>query len=106
MYVDDKFSKSFNSYFGEDAVYNFIKIMIKESKYCSDVMKKHFNKEIFETSTKSWIYDNDHVDRDVKGRDNCHITLKYRQSAHRGFNIKVKLNHKFPIVFYNLKDYG
>ena len=59
--VDDKFSKSFESYFGEDDVCNFISIMIEESKYCSDVMKKHFIKEIvitkkdneaFESSTK------------------------------------------------------
>ena len=36
--VDDIFSKSF----GEDAVYHFISIMIKESKYCSDMTRKHF----------------------------------------------------------------
>ena len=28
------------------AVYNFISSMIEESKTCSDVMKKHFNKEL------------------------------------------------------------
>ena len=44
--VDYKFSKPFKSYLGEDAVYNFISCMIEESKYCSDVMKKHFNKEL------------------------------------------------------------
>ena len=43
--VDDKFSKSFKTYLGEDAVYNFIENMIEESKYCSGVMKKHFNKQ-------------------------------------------------------------
>ena len=41
--------------------------MIEESKYCSNVMKKHFNKELikskevdadFENSTICWIYDN------------------------------------------------
>ena len=30
----------------EDTVYNFISSMIEESEYCSDVMKKHFNKEL------------------------------------------------------------
>ena len=34
------------TYSGEDAVYNFINDMIEDSKYCSEVMKKHFNKEI------------------------------------------------------------
>ena len=29
----------------KDAVYNFISCMIEESKYCSQVMKKHFNRE-------------------------------------------------------------
>ena len=31
--VDDKFSKPFKSYLGEDAAYNFIDSMIKENKY-------------------------------------------------------------------------
>ena len=44
--VDDKFSKSFKSYLGQDSLYDFISSMIKESKYCSDVMKNHFNKEL------------------------------------------------------------
>ena len=47
--VDGEFSKSFLAYLGEDAAYNFINSMIEESKYCSDVMKKHFNKELVMT---------------------------------------------------------
>ena len=90
--VDDKFSKPFESYLGEDAVYNFICSMIEESKCCSGVMKKHFNKELvmtkeddedFEKSTKCWVCDSDYIDGDVKVRDHCHITGKYRGSAHR-----------------------
>ena len=42
--VDDKLIKPFKSYLREDAGYNFISSMIEESKYCRDVMKKHFNK--------------------------------------------------------------
>ena len=34
---------------GKDAVYNFINNMVEESKYCSDVMKKHVNKELVMT---------------------------------------------------------
>ena len=88
--------------------------MIEESKYCSDVMKKHFNKGImmtkganqdFENSTKCWICDNDYIDTDVKVRDHCHITGKYRRYAHRDCNINVRLDHKIPVVFHNLKSY-
>ena len=36
--VDEKFSKPFKSYLGEDTVYDFINSMVEESMYCSDVM--------------------------------------------------------------------
>ena len=113
--ADDKFSKPFKTYLGEDAVCNFINSVIEESKYCSDVTKKHFNKEVvmtkednedFKNSNKWWICDNDYVDNDVKVGDNCHITGKYRGSVCRHCNINLKLNHKIPIVFYNLKNYN
>ena len=83
--------------------------MIEENKYCSNVIKKHFNKEPvvtkkdkedFENSTKCWICHND-----VNVRDHCHITGKYRGSAHRDCNINVELNHQIPVVFHNLKNY-
>ena len=39
--VNDKFSKPFKTYLGQDEVYNFINNMIEESKYCNDVIKKN-----------------------------------------------------------------
>ena len=36
-------------YLGEDVVCNFINCMIEESKYCIEVMKKTFNKELVMT---------------------------------------------------------
>ena len=47
------------------------------------------------------IFVNDYNDGDVKVRDNCHISGKYRGSVHRG--ITVKLNHQVSVVFHNLK---
>ena len=88
--------------------------MIEKSKYCSDVITKHFNKELVMTnedneyskhSVKCWICNNDYVVSDVKVRDHCHINGKYRDSAHRDYNINLKLDHKVPIVFHNLKSY-
>ena len=84
--------------------------MIEKNKFCSDVAKKYFNKELvmtakdnedFENSTKCWISDNDYIDNGVRVRDHCHITGKYRASAHK----YVKLNHKNPVVFHSLKNY-
>ena len=49
--------------------------------------------EDFEKSTKCWIFDTAYVDGDVKVRDHCHITGKYRGSAHRYYcNINIKLS--------------
>ena len=44
--IHGRFSKSFKTYLGKDAVYISINNMIEESKYCSDVMKNHFNKNL------------------------------------------------------------
>ena len=56
-------------------------------------------------SSNCWFCDNDYVDNDVNVRDHCHINEKYRGSAHRDCNINLRLNHKIPIVFHNLKSY-
>ena len=49
VYDNHKFSKLFKSNLGEDVVYNFISSIIEESKYCNNLMKKHFNKELVMT---------------------------------------------------------
>ena len=81
--VNDRFSKPHKTYLGEDAVYSFINNIIEESKYCSDVKRKHINKELvmtkegnenFKNSTKCWVCDNDYIYNDVKVIDHCHIT--------------------------------
>ena len=115
--VDEKFSKPFKTYLGKDAVYNFINSMIEESKYCSDLMKEDFNKELMVTKqdnehfknsmlyTKCWICDNDSVNNNVKVRDHCHITGKYRDFPHRDYNINLKIHRKIPVKFHNLRNY-
>ena len=42
--VDNKFSKFFKTYLGEDTVYNFINNMIEKSRYFSEVIKKILTK--------------------------------------------------------------
>ena len=39
----------------QDAVFNFFNSIIKESKYCSDVMRKHFKKELLMTKKDNEI---------------------------------------------------
>ena len=82
--------------------------MTHKSKYCSNIIKNHFNQKLvmsrkddedFENSTKCCIWDNVYVDVVVKVRYHHHITGKYRDSEHRDYDIKVRLNHIIPIVF-------
>ena len=77
-------------------------------------MKKNFNKEPvvikednedLKRSTNCWISSNDYIDNDVKQRDLCHVTRKCRCSAHRDWNINLKLNSKFLSYFNNLNNY-
>ena len=107
-------NKSFKSYVREDDVYNFVNDMIEESNYCTDIMKKHFNKELvmtekdnedFKSSTKRFIFDDDYLEGNVKLRDHCHITRQFRGFPHRDCNTNIKLSHKIAIVFHNLKNY-
>ena len=40
-----------------EPVYNFVSSTIEESKYCSDIMKKHFNKELVVTKKDNEDFD-------------------------------------------------
>ena len=83
----------------EYAVCNFINNAATESKCCSELMKKQFNENLvitkndhedFKNSNKCWICEKAYVQGDVKVKDHCHITVKYRDSAHSNCSIKVK----------------
>ena len=60
-------------------------------------------KDEFENFTQFQVCNNDYIHNDVKVRDFCHITGKYRGSAYRDCNINVKFNHKIHVIFHNLK---
>ena len=46
VYIDDRFTKPIVVYRSENAVYEFIKAIPKEYKYCRKVMNKHFNRDL------------------------------------------------------------
>ena len=112
--VNDQFNQPLKSYLGQDALHKFITSMDKERKCCIRVMKKYFNKELaitkeddenFGNPTQCWVCVNTFVESDVKVRDHCHVTGKYRCAAHKHCNINVSLNYEIPIVFHNQKKY-
>ena len=94
--IDDKFSKPIIVYRCQNAAYKFIKAILEEYKYCTKIMKKHFNKNLimseeeehlFQQSNSCWICGKliDHDDK--KDRDHCHVTGKCRGTAHWSWNI-------------------
>ena len=114
---DDKYSKPITIYRGEKAVYKFMEAMLEEVKYCKKVMKKEFNKplrmtkedeEEFQKANECHICTKKYTNEDIKVRDHCHITGKYRGSAHQDCNLKLKVNPeeiKIPVIFHNLRGY-
>ena len=49
-----------------------------------------------------------YVEKDVRVRDHCHITGKYRGPAHQDCSLKLLIdpkNYKLPVMFHNLQGY-
>ena len=49
-----------------------------------------------------------YTEKDIRVRDHCHITGKYRGSAHQECNLKLRVNPeeiKIPVIFHNLRGY-
>ena len=114
---DDKYSKDICIYRCENAVYKFMEKMLEEVEYCKAVIKKHFNKPLVMTEVDEQCFKNmdgchicgeKYTDKDVRVRDHCHITGKFRGSAHQECNLKLRIkpeNLKIPVIFHNLRGY-
>ena len=129
---DDNFSKPIKIHRGEMTIHKFMKDMLAEVEYCQEVVKNHFTKplkmtdednESFQRAKECHICkkpfgkDEDGVRnvggknikkvkiKNVKVRDHCHVTGKYRGAAHASCNLNFKLTDKIPVVFHNLKGY-
>ena len=91
--------------------------MLDEVKYCKKVMRKCFNKPLkmtkedevnFQKATECHICNKQFTNDEIRVRDHCHITGKFRGSAHQECNLKLTLNPdkiKIPVIFHNLRGY-
>ena len=91
--------------------------MLKEVENCKAVIKKMFNKPLvmteddevcFKLMDKCHICGEKCTGKDVCIRDHCHITGKFRGSAHQECNLKLRIEPeslKIPIIFHNLRGY-
>ena len=91
--------------------------MLLEVHDLQKVIRENFNKplnltkeeeEEFQRSTHCWICNKKYKEDQKPVRDHCHITGKYRGSAHDSCNLKLKISAekiKIPVIFHNLKGY-
>ena len=104
-------------YRGENAIYQFMEKMVEEVEYCKGIVKTRFDKPLkmtendelrFKQMDEYHICGNRYTDKDVRVRDHCHITLKFRGSAHRECKVKLRIKPKdikIPVIFHNLRGY-
>jgi len=111
---DDKYSKPVETYRGPNAVHSFMKKMLEEVKSIKKIRKEHFNKDMimtkldiasFKLAKKCHICDELYKSNDIGVRDHCHVTGKYRGSAHESCNLSFRLTDKIPVIFHNLRGY-
>ena len=107
---DDKFSKPIAVFRDENVAYEFIEAISKEFEYCEQQWKN--------TSTKIWSsvkkkknfnrvipVEKLLVDDDERVRDHCHMTGKFRRTAHWSCDINLRLTKKVAVIFHNLRGY-
>ena len=114
---DDQYTKLTQIYRGKKAVYKFMEKMLEEVDYCKKVIRMNLNKKLemtdddenkFKNTTACHICNKQYTDKDIKVRDHCHITGKYRGSAHQECNLKLRVDSdkiKIPVIFHNLRGY-
>ena len=121
-HYDKKFSKDVVIYRGDDAITKFIKPMFEKVENCQKIMRENFNKPLQMTkqdeinfkkathchiSERKYKPDDDDPNKEPV-RDHCHVTGKYRGSAHKNCNLKLQISAekiKIPVIFHNLKGY-
>ena len=116
-HYDQKYSKPAVIYRGENVIEKFIQHLFREVKDCQKVISEKAKRRLvmtksdekdFQNAKKCWICQKRYKADENPVRDHCHITGKYRGSAHNICNLKLQISAeriKIPVIFHNLKGY-
>src|SRR5277367_5010915 len=111
---DDKYSQPYKSYRGQNAACKFLEAIFEEEKNIDKYLREFSFTKMNLTQDDWKNYDNAKIcyvckgefsDENKKVRDHCHVTGKYRGAACNKCNLSLKLSHKIPVIFHNLKGY-
>ena len=111
---NNKYSKPYKSYTGENAIKTFFENLFEDEKYIIDCMNKFKKSDIIMTQKQRQEYNNakkcylcggKFTDDNKKVRDHNHVSGFYRGAAHDKCNLEFKVSNRIPILFHNLKGY-
>ena len=68
-----------------------------------DITKKQM--EEYNNATKCYLCTGEFTSDNKKVRDHCHVTGLFRGAAHDKCNLKLRLSHKIPVIFHNMRGY-
>ncbi|XP_043276014.1 uncharacterized protein [Venturia canescens] len=115
-YVNCSYDESLSGYHthrGEDCVQWFIRRLEQLAKQVTTIlytiipMKELTPQEWrkFRENTECHICEKPFVQGDIRVRDHCHLTGKFKGLAHQDCNLKYQESFFIPIVFHNLSGY-
>ncbi|KAK5637863.1 hypothetical protein RI129_000146 [Pyrocoelia pectoralis] len=109
---DDSLSK-FRLYRGNDCIQWFVKELQGIANWTNEIFNtvvpmEALSKEqieSFENATHCHICKKPFQPGEIKVRDHCHFTSKFRNASHNACNLNYKDTHVIPVVFHNLSGY-
>ena len=106
---DEVYEPKLVTYMGEDTAQKFVEMLEEYIKIITNIPEKKMifgenEKGRSDEETKCCIC-NGEFDNDVKVRDHCHFTGRYRGAAHNSCNLRYRKPNFTPVVFHNLSGY-
>lgn len=111
---NDQIKFPLRSYEGLDSPNKFIQSLVEDTHhiyntYISKVVPmcdlNQSEKDIFIKSNQCYICDKPILPSQVKVRDHCHLTGKFRGAAHNVCNLNYQIPLFLPVLFHNLSKY-
>jgi hypothetical protein len=108
--------KKYTSTSAKDTMNNFVQTLIEEGRKLNELLLKRLeefkkprlnNDDLlkFEKAEQCHFCKKAFTETNIKVRDHCHITGKFRGAAHQSCNLNVRTSLKIPVFFHNGSGY-